>query len=357
VSVLAALVTVKDPLAWQLYQNTIAEWLTALAIAVGTVAAILTLRRFAGRRLLATALRTVGAARDADELAADIVRRIRVWFISILALALGRLVLTLPPRWDRTLDVVFIVGLLLQVASWANGLITHTVNHYAALRTTPSDDGPPTGPSAATVLALTFMARIVLWMILGLIALDNLGIHITTLIAGLGISGIAVALAVQNILGDLFAALAIVLDKPFVVGDGITVDAFSGTVERIGLKTTRVRGPTGEEIIFSNADLLKSRIRNMQRLQARTVVLTLALDGSTPADQLAPFPVLVREVITAQPQVRFERAHLTAITKGDVGFEAVYVVLTQDYVAFLDAQQGITLGVLERCRQQGLRLV
>jgi small-conductance mechanosensitive channel len=352
-----SLFAVKDPLAWRLYQNTIAEWLVALAIAIGVVAALLTLRRFAGRQLLATALRTVGAQRDADELAVNLVRRIRVWFIVLVAVALGRLVLTLAPRWDRAIDAVFIVGLLLQVASWANGIITYTVDHYAALRSTPSGEGPPSGPSAATVLALTFITRIVLWVILGLIALDNLGIHITTLIAGLGISGIAIALAVQNILGDLFAALAIVLDKPFVVGDGITVDAFSGTVERIGLKTTRVRGPTGEEIIFSNADLLKSRIRNMQRLQARTVVLTLTLDGRMPADKLVRFPALVREVISAQPRVRFDRAHLTAIAKGDVGFEAVYIVLTQDYVAFLDAQQSITLGVLERCRHEGLRLV
>ncbi len=355
--VLHTLLSVKDPLAWQLYNNTIAEWLIALAIALGTVAVVVTLRVFAGRRLVAAALRTAGAERDADELATDLVHRIRVWFIGILALALGRLVLTLPPRWDRTIDAVFIVAFVLQVASWANGIITFTVNHYAAQRSTPSGDGPPNGPSAATVLALTFIARLVLWAILALIALDNLGIHITTLIAGLGISGIAVALAVQNILGDLLAALAIVLDKPFVVGDGITVDSFSGTVERIGLKTTRVRGPTGEEIIFSNADLLKSRIRNMQRLEARTVVLTLVLDGSMPVDKLARFPTLVREVISAQPRVRFERAHLTAITQGDVGFEAVYVVLTQDYGVFLDAQQGITLGVLERCRQQGLQLV
>jgi small-conductance mechanosensitive channel len=336
-----------DPLSWQLYNNPLRDWLSAVATLAGTFILLLTLRRVAGRKLVGMALHTVGAHYGADLLASDLVRRTRAWFFLVVGIALGRLLLTLPHRTDRTLDIIIVVGLLLQVATWANGIINHVVNRYGVARSTPSGERLAEGPPPATITALGIMARVVLWIIILLVALDNLGIHVTTLIAGLGISGIAIALALQNILGDLFAALAIVLDKPFVVGDGISVDNIGGTVERIGLKTTRVRGPVGEEIVFSNADLLKSRVRNMQRLNRRTVTVTLALDGRTSADRLGRVPGIVRDVITRQANVDFGRAHLTTITDGNVGVEAVYVLGTADYGAFMDVQQAITLGLLE----------
>eukprot|EP01034_Spumella_vulgaris_P020373 gene20373-26103_t len=140
--------------------------------------------------------------------------------------------------------------------------------------------------------------------------LDNLGFNITTLVASLGIGGIAVALAVQNILGDLLASLSIVLDKPFVVGDFIIVGEQMGTVESIGLKTTRLRGLGGDQIIFSNGDILKSRIGNQTRMQSRRASFTIRLRYGTTAGQLAAIPELVKELVLAQEQTAsFERAH------------------------------------------------
>jgi small-conductance mechanosensitive channel len=351
--------TFTDVLNWQLYNNLLREWLIAIATAGAVFALLLAIRRLAGRRLLSLALHTVGAHRNADDLGVALARRTRVWFLLLIGIGIGRLSLTLPPNAERLISDLLVIGALAQVAIWGNAVITYTVAHYSGRRRArdAADADSPEQSPRATVSALSVIARGIFWALLLLIALDNLGVHITTLIAGLGISGVAIALALQNILGDLFSALAIVLDKPFVVGDAIAVDSLGGTVERIGLKTTRVRGASGEEVIFSNADLLKSRVRNLQRMHERVVVLPLTVDGRTPPDRLTRIPTVVREIISAQPQVRFGRAHLTTITKGDVGVEAVYTITTADYGVFMDTQQAITLGLLDRLARERIRLV
>ena len=154
----------------------------------------------------------------------------------------------------------------------------------------------------------------------------------------------------------MFAALSIVLDKPFVVGDPIAVDGMGGTVERIGLKTTRVRSNLGEQIIFSNGDLLKSRIRNYRRLRERTITLTITLDQTAPAKAIAAVPALIREIVQAQPGVRLSRSHVTIPTNQGIAAETVYVVESPDYTAYMDAQQAITLGILGRLRETGASL-
>ncbi len=334
----------EDPLTWRLYNNTLGVWLIALTIAVCLLVVMLIVRRVAGRRFA-----IAGSATLHGDLPFDLIRRTRLWFLVVVALALGSLDLLLPPRWEAVVRDAMVIALLLQAAIWGNGIIAFATARYVSRRTTPSGD---TTQTPTTVAALSILARGVLWMLLGLIALDNLGVHITTLVAGLGIGGVAIALALQNVLGDLFAALAIVLDKPFVVGDAITVDTLGGTVEKIGLKTTRVRSDGGEQIIFSNADLLKSRIRNWRRLRERSITLSILLDGTTPPSALGRVPAILREIITAQPQVRFDRSHVTAIVDGNVRVDTVYVVLTPDYGVYMNAQQTITLSLLDRLHRE-----
>src|SRR5439155_25724457 len=152
-----------------------------------------------------------------------------------------------------------------------------------------------------------FLAKMVLWSLVVILALENLNINVTPLITGLGIGGIAVALAAQNVLGDLFASLSIVLDKPFVLGDVISVGTDTGTVEKIGLKTTRLRSLSGEQLIFANADLLKSRIRNLKRMYQRRVVFSLSVAYGTPREKLAAIPQMVREIVEALQSTRFDR--------------------------------------------------
>jgi small-conductance mechanosensitive channel len=336
----------EDPLKWEFYNNPLSAWLSALAIAAGTLVLMLI-----GRRIVSRRMGTRQIVPGLVDLPADLVRRTRPWFMVTVAIALGSLALQLPHRWDKFLHGATTIILLLQVAIWGNGIINYAAGRYVSRRSTPSGDGAQT---PTTISALSILARTVLWLLLVLIALDNLDVKITTLVAGLGIGGVAIALAMQNILGDLFAALSIVLDKPFVVGDAITVDGLSGNVERIGLKTTRVRAPSGEQLVFANTDLVKSRIHNWRRLRERTVTLTIGLDGTTPSNVLARVPLMMRDIVTAQPQVRFDRSHVTTITDGNVAIETVYIVLTPDYGVFMNTQQAITLGLLDRLRRENI---
>jgi small-conductance mechanosensitive channel len=209
-------------------------------------------------------------------------------------------------------------------------------------------------PSILTVARMaSFVLRLLGVFLIVIIALDNVGFDVTTLIASLGIGGIAVALAVQNILGDLLASLSITLDKPFVVGDFIVMDSFMGTVEYIGIKTTRVRSLGGEQIIFSNAELLSSRIRNFKRMYERRVVFTFTIRYDTAEDTLAKIPLQVKNSISSIAQTRFDRCHLFQF--GELGFvyEAVYYVLVPDYNQYMDIQQTINLELIKTVHTMG----
>ena len=184
--------------------------------------------------------------------------------------------------------------------------------------------------------------------------LDNLGFNITALVASLGIGGIAVALAVQNILGDIFASLSIALDKPFVIGDFIIVEDVLGTVEYIGLKTTRLRSLSGEQIVFSNVDLLKSRIRNYKRMFERRVVFTIGVVYQTAHATLERIPALVRSIVEQQPKTRFDRAHFKEYGDSALVFEVVYFVLDSDYNIYMDIQQAINLAIFRRFQVKGI---
>jgi small-conductance mechanosensitive channel len=208
--------------------------------------------------------------------------------------------------------------------------------------------------AATTIGALRFIAKLVLWTAVLLLALDNLGLDITTLVAGLGVGGIAVALALQSVLGDLFASLSIVLDKPFVIGDFIIVGDFLGTVEHIGLKTTRVRSLSGEQLVFSNGDLLSSRIRNYKRMAERRIVFGFGVVYQTPAEQLEAIPGMVREFIESLEKTRFDRAHFKGFGNFSLDFEVVYYVLVPDYNIYMDIQQQINLALYRRFEQDGI---
>src|SRR5439155_17253748 len=183
----------------------------------------------------------------------------------------------------------------------------------------------------AMIQTLGIGAKMIIWLLIGFSALETVDIDVTPLITGLGISGIAIALAVQNILGDLFAALAIVFDKPFDVGDTIVVDQITGTVEHIGLKTTRLRSISGEQVIVGNADLLKSRLRNMRRMYQRRVVFSVDVVYGTPSETLARLPSLLKEIVSAQSPVKFDRSHVASFGESAIRVETVYFVLDPDY--------------------------
>lgn len=334
-------------LAFELYGNSLGDWLTAIGLVVVGIGSLVLAKNFGMRRLERVAARTKS---DLDDLLLDLLRSTHFFFFAFLALTAAAQVLELTRRAQRFTSIVAVIALLVQLALWGGRLIGYGVSRYTLAR------GMTDGASRMTVGAVEFLARMVMWSIILMVALDNLGIQVTALITGLGVGGIAIALAVQNILGDLFAALAIVVDKPFVVGDTIAIDTLSGRVEDIGLKTTRLRAPDGEQLIIANADLLRSRIRNLNRMDERRVQFAIPVGRDTPLAALQGIPAMLRDVIEAQENVRFERAHLRGLGAGSIDFEIVYFVLSADYIFFMDAQQRVMLEVLRRLAAGGVEL-
>lgn len=267
----------------------------------------------------------------------------------VLAVAVAALVLTTDARVLSALHFVVVGTLAIQLLRLVPGLIDWAIECLSG-----SDQESSGAASRGTVAGLRWMALLISYSLVLLIALQNLGVNVTSLIAGLGIGGIAVALAVQNILSDLFASLTIALDKPFVVGDFIIVGSEMGTVEYVGLKTTRVRSLSGEQLIFGNADLLSSRIRNYKRMAERRVVFSFGVVYSTTPEKLEQINAIVRAAIQSHPHLRFDRCHFHRFGASSLDFEVVYYINSPDYNAHMDAQQAVHLAIARAFRSEGV---
>jgi small-conductance mechanosensitive channel len=207
---------------------------------------------------------------------------------------------------------------------------------------------------ARQLRGMTVLINIFVWVIGIVFLMDNLGFDISAVIAGLGIGGIAIALAAQAILGDLFSYFVIFFDRPFEVGDFITVQDKVGTVEYTGIKTTRVRALTGEQLVFSNTDLTNSRIHNFKKMNERRVLFRLGVIYQTTAAQLEDIPKLVREIIENHNDVRFDRGHFATYGDFSLNFEFVYFVIGSDYVKYMDTQQSINLKIYAEFEKRGI---
>lgn len=331
----------------ELGANDVHTWLLALATAVVSIVALWIVKRFLLTRLYRLARHTEN---DVDDLVADLSRKTHTAVIIILAFYAGSLVLALPQGVEAWLKTVAIMTFLVQVGIWGNTIVLFWVKEGRETYETEED-----GASLTTINAFSFLLRLIFFSILLLLALDNIpGVEVTALIASLGVGGIAVALAVQSILGDLFASLSIALDKPFVIGDFIVVGDYAGTVQRIGLKSTRLRSLWGEQLVFSNSDLLSSRIQNFKNMEERRISFTVGVTWETPPPKLRLVPDLIREAIETLPQARFDRAHLKELGDFSLNFEIVYYVLDSDYNVYMDSQQAINLALLTRFAQEGI---
>lgn len=323
--------------------NPVWLWGAAGLLALAVLAALLALRRAVAARLEA---RSAGDPMSLCWVAAQVLRRTRIAFLVAMALLGGSLVLDLGERAAAFRRLLAAVALL-QAGFWGGALLTGMLERWKQRR---ARDG-----SAATAIAATgFLGRVALWTAVFLLILDNFGVRVTALLAGLGVGGIAVALAVQNILGDLFASISIVLDRPFEIGDFIVVGDCLGTVEYIGLKTTRVRALSGEQIVFSNSDLLSSRIRNFKRMYERRVTFTIGVTYETPYEKLTAIPGMLRSIVEAQPNVRFDRAHFQRYGEYALVFEVVYFVQRPEYNVYMDVQQAINLEIHRRFAAEGI---
>jgi len=336
------------PLGWLdlvILGNALSAWLLALGLTLVVMLALPAIKAQIRRRLQARA-----AQQDAvvSRYAVEIVNGTRRSILFLVAIFVGARTLVLPAKIDAALTTLTAVALLIQTTLWALEVFNVWVTRYEQ-RARARDTG-----DATIVGLISFVGRTAICAIAVLMILDNLGFNITTLVASLGIGGIAIALAVQNVLADLFASLSIGLDKPFVVGDFIIVGDMMGTVEHVGLKTTRLRSLSGEQLIFSNTDLLQSRIRNYKRMYERRIVFKFGVLYDTPRDALGRLPGIVREIIESQDGVRFDRAHFFSFGDSSLDFEVVYYVLDADFNHYMDIQQAINLAMIDRFAELGV---
>ncbi len=325
--------------------NPLNTWLVALGTAVAVFVALKIIQRLIRYRLAAIAKRT---STNLDDLVVEVLSKTKLLFLVFVSLYAGSKGATLPPTVEQVLDKMTILVALLQAAIWGNGAAGFWLRQTIAKR--KEEDAA----AATTLSALGFLIKLAVWLVVLLLALDNMGVNITGLVAGLGIGGIAIALALQKILGDLFASLSIVLDKPFIIGDFIISGDHMGTVEQIGLKTTRIRSLSGEQIVFPNSDLLASRIRNYKRMQERRVLFTVGVTYQTSYESLRKIVTMLREIVEAQSGARFDRAHFKEYGDSALIFEIVYYVTSPDYNLYMDLQQRINLEVYRRFLDAGI---
>jgi small-conductance mechanosensitive channel len=328
-----------------LFRNSFADWLLALALMVVLFVTLITVRRFIRtyhRGLLST------EKTELTEVPAEVLSRTTALFFFVISVFAGLSTLTMGAGTQRILQSVLTIALFWQAGVWLSAAAVGWLDRRR--RRSASTDRAVAG----SLGVIGFIVQVFVWALVVLLTLDNLGIDVTALVAGLGIGGVAVALAVQNILGDLFASLSITFDKPFLVGDFLIVDDFMGSVEYIGIKTTRLRSLGGEQIIISNANLLSSRMRNYGRMMERRVVFSTSITYETPLEKLEQIAPLIREIIESQADTRFDRSHFAKHAAASLDFETVYYVLSPDYNRYMDIQQAINLRLHRELIQRGI---
>ena len=329
----------------QFLGNTAQDWIIAAVLVVIVMVVVRTVIGIALRRLSAIASKT---ETDVDDLVTELLEKTKFLFVALLALYAGSFSLTLSQEVGAVLSTTLVLGLLAQGAFWANGIVNYMLGSWARQKFQAD-------PTISTALgSVGFLIRFAVWSTFIMLALANLDIDIGPLIASLGIGGVALALALQGVLGDLFASLSIIFDKPFAVGDSIQVGDLSGTVEHVGLKSTRVRSVTGEQLVFSNGDLLGSRIRNYQRREERRCAFTLGVTYDTPSEKLERIPDLIREIIESRENTRFDRCFFMVFGDSALNFETVYYILVPDFKTYGETHHAVNLEIFRRFGEEGI---
>ncbi|HEU4470754.1 MAG TPA: mechanosensitive ion channel domain-containing protein [Flavisolibacter sp.] len=319
-----------------LWNNTVRDWVIALGIIFAAVAAL----RFIQAVVISRIKKLTKATKTSlDDFIISVIQSSVMPLLYILAFYFGLNYLALPAKMLPILRAAMMVVITFFILK----ILTSFVS-YAFRQAMKRHEG--NGQREKQAKGILLIVQILLWGVGLLFLVDNLGYDITTLVAGLGIGGIAIALAAQTILGDLFSYLVIFFDKPFEIGDFIIVDEKMGTVEYIGIKTTHLRTLNGEQLIFSNTDLTNSRVHNYKRMQERRIVFSFGVVYDTPKEKLSLIPGWVRKIIESKEGTRFDRAHFLSFGDFSLNYEVVYYVLSPDFNTYMDIQQHINLDVL-----------
>jgi len=271
-------------------------------------------------------------------MAAEMLSRTSQLLLIAMSLLIGLKFAELPDRWESAIAHGWFIALAFQIALWLDTAVHLWMESLTR-------DGKMRNPVTTTIIGI--MLRIVVWTMMLLSILANLGVDITAMVASLGVGGIAIALAVQTLLSDVFASLSIGIDKPFEIGDFVVFGDIAGNIEHIGLKTTRIRSLSGEQVVCANADLLSQTIHNYKRMNTRRIVFKFGLSYKTPANKLREVSQLVRRIINDIDKAKFDRAHFLAFDNSQLTFEVVYIMQTADYNAYMDVQEEINLRLLD----------
>jgi small-conductance mechanosensitive channel len=325
--------------------NAVRAYLLAVGFVLGIVVVLKVYALILGRRLRPIAARSETLA---DDLALDLIDRAATPLLVASGFYVLCDTLNTPPGVRKIAHVILVVlGSYYLVTS-----AVRVLEHWAQKSLKPGNGKQASDPQA--VEHLRVMGRIVAWVVGALLVLTNLGYDVTSLLAGLGVAGIAVGLAVQNILRDLFSYVCILVDKPFKIGDFVIVQSDPGTVESIGIRSTRVRTLEGDELVVPNADLTSSRVHNYGRLSRRRAVCKFGVTYNTPPEKLERIPALVREILGALEKARFDRCSFREFGASSLDFETVYFVESADYLDFVRIQEGLNLGIVRRFRAAGI---
>ena len=341
-----------------LYFDTIA-WFSshalriALAIGIGALLVVL----FTGiKRLLLRGAARLGGAIESEKrhswpaLIAAVVRKTRMWFRIALAARLVVGYANAPEMVGRTIDFIFIVAATFQAAIWARTFTLGLIEHRAG------QNGDDSGLASAMAI-IRLLVSFAVFAVATIFVLDNLGVNVTGLVAGLGVGGIAIGLAAQGIFGDLFAALSILFDKPFKVGDTIVYQGkegpITGTVERIGLKSTRVRALTGELRIIANAKLLEQELTNLAGQQLFRMQIAVGVVYRTPPELAEAIPAILEQVVEAAGQT-FVRANFAAFGPSSLDYQLLFEAEVGDVTAAKAAYQAVALELLRAFRTRGI---
>ena len=327
-------------------------WITGNSLDIAIASAI-----GAGIAILLLGLRSLGCRlieRGAGELRwriifARVLAKTSFFFIVMCSAVLVAEHAETPPAVLRVINFLFVIAAAFQAAIWARELILGFIEHRVGEAAEHSTLGSAVGIIRLLVSVAVFAIAIIL-------ILDNLGVNVTGLVAGLGIGGIAIGLAAQGIFSDLFAALSIIFDKPFRRGDTITFGSppTTGTVEKIGLKTTRIRSLGGEEVVVSNANLLNQQLQNWALLQRRRVVMTFGVIYQTRPETLARIPMEIKEVVEAQPLATFDRCHAFQFGASSIDFELIFFIESREMFDFMATRQAVMLGMMRRFAELGV---
>jgi small-conductance mechanosensitive channel len=322
-----------------IFQNSLASYLQALVTFLGLLLALSILKRFLIQHLIWIAEKTTS---DLDDFIVMLLSKIGLPVFCVVSLYFSVLPLNLPETIRLFVRYALVIVVTIRSVLLLQEIVKYSIGKWYRQRMKPDD------PSVDLMVnSITGITSWIIWVLAIIFMLDNLGVNISTFVAGIGIGGVAVALAAQAILGDAFSALSIFLDKPFEIGDFIILDGdYLGTVEHIGIKTTRIRSLSGEQLVFSNSDLTKSRIKNYKRMQTRRIAFKIGVVYQTPYEKVKKIPQIVKQIFSRMEGVRLDRVHLQNFGDFSLVYEIVYYVNSADYNVYMDKQQEINFAIM-----------